>query len=131
MSNTGDMADEERDELLRGLVSKVDGLAEDVAALRDETRGVAVDVARLSEQGKEYGERLDRIEREHGSALREHVEQLHAIRVVADGRQGAALPACGTGSGVGPQVGMSGTGHGRRSAIAGVLPAVAFLGMRL
>ena len=51
------MTDEERDELL--------------LEIRDTLR--------------DHGERLERIEKDHGSALRAHLEQLHAIRVVLTG----------------------------------------------
>ena len=51
------MTDEERDELL--------------LEIRDTLR--------------DHGERLERIENDHGSALRAHLEQLHAIRVVLTG----------------------------------------------
>lgn len=60
----GDMTEEERDELLRGIS------------------------ATLGEQGERLERieaKVDQIEAEHGSALRAHLEQLHAIRIVLTG----------------------------------------------
>ena len=76
------MTDEERDELLRGLAAKVDGLADEAATLRDEMRGMAVDVARLgehyaklTEQGWKHGERLNSI----GAVLNSQSDRLERI----------------------------------------------------
>ena len=65
------MTDEERDVLLLDI--------------RDLLRDQGERLARIEETQADHGERLARIEKNHGSALRAHLEQLHAIRVVLTG----------------------------------------------